>query len=63
MTKVEKYNQLTNRIEVEESKEWNKVNHKKIEKWQAQMDVITEMIENSPKMQEEYETVNGCPWE
>jgi len=61
MPTAQRYNKLTRQMMVEEKKSYP--NFKKLEKLQKQMDKLTYKIDNSPKLQEQYELENACEWE
>ena len=63
MTTIDRLNKLTNQITKESEKDWDKINHSKIEKWEDQSAKCAEMIMKSPKLQAEYEEINGCEFD
>lgn len=61
MTTAQKINKLTNQIAQEERA--ISPNLKKIKKWEKQMHNAFKMVQNSPKLQKQYEKENCCKWE
>jgi len=61
MTTSQKINKLTNQID-SESRQLSP-NFTKIDKWERQMDKLFTKVENSPKLQAQYELQNGCEWD
>lgn len=61
MNTAEKLNSLTLKIEQEERQLYP--NRKLIDKWKGQELRLTEKIENSPKLQAQWEEVNGIEFD